>query len=61
MKPTTAQFLKAENVRCQSNANQCIYIGGKEGLWLYHFPTHSGKSSEMLTMEEMEARADAGK
>ena len=61
MKATPEQKQKAAKFAYESGAYRHAYIGGREGVWLFHYPTNTGKPSEMLTMEEMEAKADAGK
>lgn len=57
MKTTREQRQKSFKVLSQSDAHIHKYLGGPKGLWVYYF---KDRPSELLTMAEMEAKADGG-
>lgn len=56
MKATPAQKHMANDLAYKSDCHRFSYIGGRDGIWLFHYM--DGRPSELITMAEMEEKAN---
>ena len=54
---TKEQKAAAAEVAYTSNAYKHTYVGGRDGIWIFHY---SKRPSEIMTMKQVEAKANGG-